>query len=81
MKCAEQSFDRLKDILKKDKENISVQLLNLIKTDLFQVLNGYFELGLKDISLTYHIKDNGKYHLSIDVLANNVRHNLFFINS
>lgn len=81
MKYAEQSYDRLKDILKKDKENISPQLLNLIKTDLYQVLKGYFDLELKDVSLTYEIESSGVYHFCIDYFAKNVRHNSFFINS
>lgn len=79
MKFAEQSIDRLRGILKKDKENISPQFINLVKTDIYRILSGYFVTEIKDIDIKYRV-ENGKYYFNIDFSASNIKHNTFFVN-
>ena len=73
MKIAQKSMLRIKDILKKDKENVSRPLLSLIKSDFFSVMNRYFEVKLEDVFVSYYVGEDNKYHFEIKVTTNRLK--------
>ena len=73
MKIAQKSMLRIKDILKKDKENVSRPLLSLIKSDFFSVMNRYFEVNLEDVFVSYYVGEDNKYHFEIKVTTNRLK--------
>ena len=73
MKVAQKSMLRIKDILKKDKENVSRPLLSLIKSDIFSVMNRYFEVKLEDVFVSYYVGEDNKYHFEIKVTTNRLK--------
>ncbi len=73
MKIAQKSMLRIKDILKKDKENVSRPLLSLIKSDIFSVMNRYFEVKLEDVFVSYYVGEDNKYHFEIKVTTNRLK--------
>lgn len=78
MKLAQKSYLRLKNMLKRDKEPISPILLDEIKSDLFLVLNEYFDCSILDLNLEYKTDNNGIYDFEIYFKANSVKKINFF---
>ncbi len=73
MKTAQKSMDRIKNILKMDKENISLSLISLLKSDIFSVIDGYFVSSLQDIKMNYYVSEDGKYHLSFEIECSRIK--------
>jgi len=73
MKVAQKSANRLKSILKQDKEQISAHFLALIKSDIYSVLSSYLCLDLDDIYLRYYVGDDNKYHFDASIVAKNLK--------
>lgn len=73
MKLAQKSMQRIKNILKRDKEDFSPTLLSLIKSDIYELLSNYFELALNDIKISYYVDDDGKYNFKIDMQSNRIK--------
>lgn len=73
MKIAQKSMLRIKDILKKDKENVSKPLLALIKSDIYSVMCGYFEVKLEDVLVSYYVGEDNKYHFEIKITSNRLK--------
>ncbi len=75
------SVNRLKEIIRFDKEKISKSLLSLIKSDVFSLFSSYFETDIKDVSINYFVGEDNKYHFKIDIVSTRVKKNVFFANS
>ena len=73
MKIAQKSLERLKDILKRDKENLSQPLLNMIKSDFFNVVNSYLDVNQNNINIKYFINEDGFYEIDIKVKTNRIK--------
>ena len=73
MKVAQKSANRLKNILKQDKEQISAHFLALIKSDIYSVLSSYLCLDLDDIYLSYYVGEDNKYHFDLNIVARNLK--------
>lgn len=78
MKIAQKSLLRIEKMLKYDKERISQPLLNLLKSDIFSVFDSYFEMNLEDISISYFVGEDGKYHFKFDVGARRMKRPTYF---
>ena len=64
---------RIKDILKRDKEDFSPSLLTLIKSEIYQLLSNYFEIELSDINISYFVTEDGKYEFKITMQSNRLK--------
>lgn len=60
-------------MLKQDKETISKPLLQLIKSDIYQIVTNYFDLTLDDINISYEVDAVGKYKIDISLLSKRVK--------
>lgn len=78
MKIIQKSIDRMQNILKHDKDQVSLPFLNMIKSDIYCVLNGYLNIFPEDINIKYYIEDNGLYNFDIKLRANNIKNIKFF---
>ncbi len=78
MKIAQKSLLRIEKMLKYDKERVSQPLLNLLKSDIFSVFDSYFEMSLEDISISYFVGEDGKYHFNLDVGARRMKRPTYF---
>ena len=73
MKIAQKTLMRMKSILKNDKEKISLPLLNMIKTDVYAIINNYFEVCPEDINLVQSVNDDGFYDFDIKIKASRIK--------
>ena len=63
---------RLNSIVQKNKENNLQYLMEVIKSDLYYLLNNYFELDLDDINLNISLENN-KYLIDIKCLGDRIK--------
>ena len=73
MKIAQKSLERLKDILKRDKEKLSQPLLNMIKSDLYNVVSSYLDVNQNNINIKYFINEDGFYEIDVKIKTNRVK--------
>lgn len=78
MKIAQKSLERLKDILKRDKENISQPMLNMIKSDIYNVVNAYLDVKQNDVNIKYFINEDGFYEIDLKIKTNRIKKVQFF---
>ena len=78
MKLAQKSLLRIKKMLKFDKERVSQPLLSLLKSDIYGVFDSYFEPSLEDISISYFVGKDGKYHFRLDIGAKRMKKPTYF---
>ena len=65
-------YDRLKKIVLADNVNLSSATTELMKSDLYNVLNCYFELST-DIKIAVLVNKDGTYGLEINTTATKTR--------
>jgi septum formation topological specificity factor MinE len=73
MKTAQKMTLRLKNMLKHDKEKVSQPLLNMLKSDIFQIVNNYFELRLEDMDISYFVDADGNYQFEIKLSSKRIK--------
>lgn len=56
---------RLKDVIKRDKEDNPKFVKDVIKSDFFYLINNFFEVEFKDIEVSVDVDDNNKYLIAI----------------
>lgn len=78
MKLAQKSLLRIEKMLKFDKERVSQPLLSLLKSDIYSVFDSYFETSLEDISISYFVGSDGKYHFRLDIGAKRMKKPTYF---
>ena len=78
MKLAQKSLLRIEKMLKFDKERVSQPLLSLLKSDIYGVFDSYFETSLEDITISYFVGEDGKYHFKLDIGAKRMKKPTYF---
>lgn len=63
---------RLNSIISKDKETNPKYLIEVIKSDLYYLLNNYFEVDFDDISLDITV-ENDKYLIEAKCLGDRIK--------
>jgi len=63
---------RLNSIISKDKETNPKYLIEVIKSDLYYLLNNYFEVDFNDISLEITV-ENDKYLITANCLGDRMK--------
>ena len=56
---------RLNDVIKKDKQINPQYMKDVIRSDIFYLLNNYFEVEYDDVKVVIDVDDNNKYTMSI----------------
>lgn len=78
MKLAQKSYNRLKEILKLDKQQLSQTHLMQIKSDIYDVLKNYFEITLQDVNVDYFLNNLNKYQINISASSSKVKKSRIF---
>ena len=63
---------RLNSLIQKDKENNPKYLIQVIKSDLYYLLNNYFEVDICDINLDITV-ENDKFLITLNCLGDRMK--------
>ncbi|MBQ7880337.1 MAG: cell division topological specificity factor MinE [Clostridia bacterium] len=65
--------NRLDNVIKKDKQVNPQYMKQVIKSDIFYLLNNYFEVEYDDISIAIDLAENNMYSLSINAVGDRMK--------
>ena len=65
--------NRLDNVIKKDKQINPQYMKEVIKSDVFYVLNNYFEVQFDDIDIAIDLTDNNMYALKINAVGDRMK--------
>lgn len=65
--------NRLDNVIKKDKQINPQYMKEVIKSDVFYLLNNYFEVEFSDISITIDLTENNMYALNINAVGDRMK--------
>jgi len=57
--------DRIKNVLVKDKEETPNKVINILKSEIMNILKNYMEISSPDIDICLNLDKNGHYCLEI----------------
>ena len=60
---------RLDSVIKKDKQINPQYMLGVIKSDIYELINNYFEVQFSDINISIDLTENNMYKLNINALG------------
>ena len=63
---------RLDSVIKKDKDNNYSNVINVIKSDFYYLINNYFEVDFEDLKIDILIKDD-KYKIVVDCVGDRMK--------
>ena len=66
-------LSRLDNVIKKDKQINPQYMKEVIKSDIFYVLNNYFDVQLGDIDISIDLTDNNMYALKINAIGDRMK--------
>jgi len=64
---------RLDNVIKKDKQINPQYIKDVIKSDLFYLLNNYFDVALADIDLSINLTENNMYKINITAIGDRLK--------
>lgn len=64
---------RLDNVIKKDKQVNPQYIKDVVKSDIYYLLNNYFEVHYEDIDITIDLTDNNMYSINIHVLGDRMK--------
>lgn len=70
MKIVSKMENRIENMLKKDKEDVSSTFLTLLKSEIYSVMSNYCLLFLSDVKIGCFVDKDGIYHFKFEVLTN-----------
>ena len=73
MKNALRGVERIKKVILQDKTGAPEQVLSVLKSDLYELLDGYFEVNPQSIALDVSVDERGLYTISVGAKAFRVR--------
>lgn len=62
--------NRLKKVIVSDKKSLSPQLIELLKSDIYSLLDNYLSLDKDSFDINININELGKYQLTFNATAN-----------
>lgn len=65
--------NRLDDVIKKDKQINPQYMKEVIKSDIFYLLNNYFEVQFDDIDISIDLTDNNMYALKVNAIGDRMK--------
>ncbi|MBO5909959.1 MAG: hypothetical protein J6Q15_00470 [Clostridia bacterium] len=66
-------INRLENVIKKDKQINPQYMKEVIKSDIFYLLNNYFEVEYKDINIAINLNENNTYKLDITAIGDRIK--------
>ena len=73
MKNATRGVERIRKVILQDKTGAPEQVLSVLKSDLFELLDGYFEVNPQSVSLEVAVDEHGFYTIAVTAKAFRVR--------
>lgn len=64
---------RLDNVIKKDKQINPQYMKDIIKSDMFYLLNNYFEVEFNDIEITIDLTENNMYCININAIGDRMK--------
>ena len=64
---------RLDNVIKKDKQINPQYMKEVIKSDIFYLLNNYFEVEFGDIDISIDLTENNMYSMSINAVGDRMK--------
>lgn len=65
--------NRLDNVIKRDKQINPQYMKEVIKSDIYYVLNNYFEVQFDDIDISIDLTDNNMYALKISAIGDRMK--------
>lgn len=66
-------ISRLDNVIKKDKQINPQYMKDVIKSDLFYLLNNYFEVKYEDIDISINLTENNMYAIDISTIGDRMK--------
>ena len=66
-------INRLDNVIKKDKQVNPQYMKDVIKSDIFYLLNNYFEVEHSDIDVAIDLNENNKYTVKINAVGDRMK--------
>lgn len=66
-------ISRLDNVIKKDKQISPQYMKDVIKSDIYYLLNNYFDIEFADINISIDLNQNNIYSISINALGNRMK--------
>ena len=66
-------INRLNNVIKKDKQINPQYMKDVIKSDIFYLLNNYFEVEFEDINISIDLAENNMYLININALGDRMK--------
>lgn len=66
-------INRLDNVIKKDKQINPQYMKEVIKSDVFYLLNNYFEVEYSDIKISINLNENNTYNLDISAVGDRMK--------
>ena len=64
---------RLDNVIKNDKKINPQYMKEVIKSDIFYLLNNYFEVEFNDINITIDLNENNLYSININAIGDRMK--------
>ena len=64
---------RLDNVIKKDKQINPQYMKDVVKSDIFYLLNNYFEVEYDDIDISINLTDNNMYSINISAIGDRMK--------
>lgn len=66
-------ISRLDNVIKKDKQLNPQYMKDVIKSDIFYLLNNYFEVEYNDINISIDLTDNNMYTINVKAIGDRMK--------
>ena len=66
-------ISRLDNVIKNDKKINPQYMKEVIKSDIFYLLNNYFDVEFKDIDISIDLNENNMYSININALGDRMK--------
>ena len=67
------AVSRLNDVLKKDKELNPKYITDVIKSDVYYMINNYFEVEFSDVDVKIDVDNHNQYNIVIDIKGDRLK--------
>lgn len=68
-----QLINRLDNVIKKDKQLNPQYMKDVIKSDIYYLLNNYFQVEYNDININIDLNDNNMYTININAIGDRMK--------
>ena len=67
------TVSRLNDVLKKDKELNPTYITDVVKSDVYYMINNYFEVEFSDVAVKIDVDNHNQYNIVIDIKGDRLK--------